>query len=325
MQTLRLRELQLHKLNRLLNDVWERNPFYTHKWCEMGVPHHHLESLEQLADFPFTTRDELLQDQRLTPPLGTNFSQPLHHYKRIHRSSGVASPTLYWADTAANWRWVLHCTQTLFLYAGVEPRSRLFFALSFTNGSRSWTLYEGACQLGSTCFTGGDTDIKTQLSLLRQFAPDTLVAGPERLHELAQTAFENGMSPAKLGIRRIISFGRVNWSFESVRSHARDVWKAEAFDRYGMTEVGPVAGECCAHPGGMHLLETEYVAEVIDPNNGKAVEEGQPGELVLTNLGRIGRPVVRYRTGDLVKLNRSSRCPCGRTEALLMGGITRVS
>jgi phenylacetate-CoA ligase len=90
-----------------------------------------------------------------------------------------------------------------------------------------------------------------------------------------------------------------------------------------LTEAGSVAGECTAHPGGMHLLEQEFIAEVIRPDTGQPVPDGKPGELVLTNLGRLARPIVRYRTGDLVRLVRHHHCPCGRPDAIIVGGVRR--
>jgi phenylacetate-CoA ligase len=97
-------------------------------------------------------------------------------------------------------------------------------------------------------------------------------------------------------------------------------WGARVIDHHGLTETGPASFECWERPGGLHLLENEFIAEVIDPVTTVPVADGHPGELVLTNLGRAASPVIRYRTGDLV-LRRTGRCVCGRTLAWLEGGI----
>lgn len=191
--------------------------------------------------------------------------------------------------------------------------------------SGPWIIYESACQLGGLCFTSGAGVSKEQLDSLRQFAPTVLVASPNELFKLARFAKENRIDPATFGIRKIISFGKEGWNFVAIRQHAREIWNAPAFDRYGMTEAGSIAGECQACPGGMHLLESEFIAEVIDPRTTQPVRNCEVGELVLTNLGRISRPIVRYRTGDLVRLMRHQHCACGCKEALLLGGVTRQS
>ena len=97
-------------------------------------------------------------------------------------------------------------------------------------------------------------------------------------------------------------------------------WGARLFDHYGLTEVGPTAVECLENPGGMHVLARDYIAEVIDPATDEPVPPGTVGELVLTNLGRLGSPLVRYRTGDLVRLD-TEPCPCGRPWLRLAGGV----
>jgi phenylacetate-CoA ligase len=104
-----------------------------------------------------------------------------------------------------------------------------------------------------------------------------------------------------------------------VRAQIEARWGARVLDHYGLTEVGPVAFECWEHPGGLHVNEAEYIAEVLD-RDGHAVEDGELGELVLTNLGRTANPVLRYRTGDIVRRSLAP-CPCGRPFARLVGGV----
>jgi len=131
-------ELQLRKLNALLDEVWERNLFYTHKWCQAGVTLHQLDSLDQLARLPLITREELLADQAARPPWGTNLTYPPADYKRIHRSAEAPPTALYWTDTARSWRWMMDCCQRLFRWAGVNPTDRLFFVLPFQSAPGPW-------------------------------------------------------------------------------------------------------------------------------------------------------------------------------------------
>ncbi|MBI4324729.1 MAG: phenylacetate--CoA ligase family protein [Chloroflexi bacterium] len=314
---------QLTKLNHLLSEVWERNPFYTQKWKQAGVTPLPLGSMEDLARFPLTTREELVADQTAHPPLGTNLTYPLSACKRFHRSSGTTRAPVFWADHESGWQWVLHCSRALYLLAGVAPRDRLFFAMRFGPSSGPWIIYEGACDLGCACLTSGSSDPEEQWAWVQKFQPDVLVGKPSQLIALGEWAGRSTTTPPHLAVRKIISTGEPGAHLPSVRSQLERLWQADCFDRYGLTEAGSVAGECAAHSGGLHLLEEEFIAEVISPGDARPVPEGEWGELVLTNLGRLGRPIIRYRTGDLVRLLRDRRCPCGRTGAVLMGGIRR--
>ena len=318
-----LDQLQLDKLNRLLNEVWDHNPFYTRKWQQAGGTSRRLAALEHLADFPFTTRDELAADQSAAPLLGTNLTHPLCTYKRIHRSSGTTHAPLYWADTALNWHWVMHCSQALYLNSGIEPGQRIFFAMTTGAASGPSIMFEGACRLGCCCLQGGDTTDEDQLKLLQQFKPDVLVAKPETLLSFVETAERSDIKLQSVGVKKIISPGQTNPRAALLREQSEQTWGARCFDRYGLTEAGSVASECLAHTGDMHLLETEFIAEVIQPDTCQPCKDGEAGELVLTTLGRIDRPIIRYRTGDLVRLARHHHCPCHRPGAMLLGGVRR--
>jgi len=320
-QTLRLEQIQLDKFNELLAAVWERNPFYTHKWCQAGVAIHQAWSLENLKEFPLTTRSELLADQAATPPLGSNLTSPYSALKRIHRSSGSTRAPLFWGDTSQSWNWVMRCSQALYRMAGIDSGDRLFFALPFGASSGPWIMYEGASSLGCCCVSGGSADLTEQLFYLRNFQPTVVVGRPLHLRSLAVALQAQGMNPEYLGVEKLIFTGES--APPNLRLELEFLWDVECFDRYGLTEAGPVAGECPAHPFGMHLLETEYIAEVIDPETTQPVSDGEEGELVLTTLGRWSQPIIRYRTGDRVRLVRSLHCACGRPETLLLGGVSR--
>jgi phenylacetate-CoA ligase len=312
--------LQLRKFNHLLNEVWERNPFYTHKWCQAGVHLHQLGSLDELVEFPFTTRTELVADQDSRPPLGTNLTGPLAACRRFHNSSGTTRAPVFWADTLQSWGWIMHCSVALFLIAGVKPGDRIVFALPFAASSGPAIMYEGACRLGCACFAAGHLGPDELLKVLRPLSPTVLIARPAELVRLSEAAERAGIRSNHLGVGKIICPGA---SAGNNRAQLEQTWGTQCFDRYGLTEAGSVAGECLAL-GGMHVLEGDFIAEVIRPGSESPVTDGEAGELVLTSLGRIARPIVRYRTGDLVRLQQDHHCPCGRTEALLLGGVRRL-
>jgi phenylacetate-CoA ligase len=145
---------------------------------------------------------------------------------------------------------------------------------------------------------------------------------------MAEVAAQERIELAGSAVRRIFVAGEPGGSIPAVRSRIESAGGARVYDHSGMTEMGPVAFECDPRPGGLHVNEPEYIAEVIDPatlqprEEAGAPESGVTGELVLTNLGRWGTPLIRYRTGDQVRLVRPGRpCACGRWFARLEGGI----
>jgi phenylacetate-CoA ligase len=185
-----------------------------------------------------------------------------------------------------------------------------------------WLLYEAAVSLGCAVLTVGDADATIQLAFLRQFRPNVIVTRSSRLGALAQAAREFGIALPDLGVERILTTGQLGSTDGATAARLREQWPSEYFDCYLLTEAGAVAGECTAHSGGMHLLERSVLAEVVHPDTGERVAEGEPGELVLTTLRRHPQPLVRYRTGDLVRLRRHD-CPCGLSGPLIFGGLRR--
>lgn len=310
--------LQLDRLNALIVEIWERNHFYPAKWRQAGLSPIELESLEELSLFPFTTRAELIEDQNANPPLGTNFGCELGHFKHFYRSSGTTHAPIFWGDTPRSWRWAGDCSMQLFLMAGVKPADSIFLALPFAVSSGPWIMYEGAARLGCCCFTAGSADSSQIMRWIRAFHPSVIIGNPA---QLLQLGLEAACSAPSLGLQKLILTGDRT---ASDRNKIEQLWGAQCFDRYGLTEAGSVACECCAHSGGMHILESEFIAEVIDPDTCEPVKDGEPGELVLTNFGRAERPIIRYRTGDLVRLVKEHSCPCGRSEAMLTGGVHRL-
>jgi phenylacetate-CoA ligase len=118
----------------------------------------------------------------------------------------------------------------------------------------------------------------------------------------------------------LILAGEPGGSIPATRAKLEADWHARVFDHSGMTEVGPMSIECPEHPGGLHILEEDYIVDVIDPKTGTSIAPGELGELVVTNLHRLGSPLIRYRTGDLVRVDPAP-CPCGRSLLRLQGGI----
>jgi len=311
---------KLERLNALLEHTWKHNAFYLRKWRAAGFDFQPFSALKELGRVPFTTRAELLADQAAGPPLGTNLGCPLSAIINIVCSSGSSGASILWGDTLKSWEWVTRCSQELYALAGIQPTDRILFSPSSGASSGRSIQHTGAQALGCACLPG-ESSPRAQFERMRDFRPTLLVGKPSRLLALAGTVQQAGESPDAFGVRKLILTGEP--SRQGLRPQLERIWGAECFDRYGMTEAGSIASECAAHSGGMHLLGSEYIAEVLCPESNRPAAEGQAGELVLTNLGRIERPIIRYRTGDIVRLVPGHCCECGRAEPMLMGDVVR--
>ena len=312
---------QFDQLRVLLATVFGRNPFYSAKFDASGVgykPRH----LGEFTDaFPFTTKAEIVADQEAHPPYGTNLTFPLERYTRLCQTSGTSGTPLRWLDTPESWEWMLRNWEQIYGAAGVQRGDRAFFAFSFGPFLGFWTAFEAAARVGALCLPGGAMGSAARLRAIFDHQANVLCCTPTYALRLAEVAVEEKIDLTQSPVKLIIVAGEPGGSIPATRARLEQLWPgARVFDHHGMTEVGPVSYECPARPGVLHVIETSYLAEVIDPANGYATPEGSTGELVLTTLGRIGSPMLRYRTGDLVKPSYGL-CECGRNEMALEGGI----
>lgn len=313
----RLQAHQWERLTALAREVFPPNPFIRKKWEAAGISSaRNLTSWDDFLRLPFTTKAELAADQSEAPPFGTNLTYPLERYVRVHQTSGTAGAPIRWLDTQEAWDWWERCWGFVLRGAGVTAEDRVFFPFSFGLFVGFWAGFEGARRLGALVIPGGGQDSPTRLTWMEALGVTALVCTPSYALHLLEVGRERGLDLSKLPVRITIHAGEPGAGIPEIRSRIEAGWGARAFDHSGMTEVGPYGFEC-VDQNGLHVNESEFIAEVIDPGT---LQPAREGELVLTNLGRGCSPVVRYRTGDQVKWD-DSRCSCGRTFARLSGGI----
>lgn len=320
-----LEALQLEQLHSLVAELFPANQFYARKLQSAGVTFDVLSIADFAARFPFTTKAELVADQLAHPPFGSNLTYPLNCYTRFHQTSGTSGAPLRWLDTPESWEAMLECWAEVYRAAGVGTGDRVLFAFSFGPFLGFWLAFEAAARLGALCLPGGGLGSAARLRLMQENGVSVLCCTPTYALRLAEVAAEEKVAVHKLGVKTIIVAGEPGGSIPATRAKLESLWSgARIFDHHGMTEVGPVTFECPANPGVLHVMESAYYAEVIDPASGQPVPRG---ELVLTTLARTGSPLLRYRTGDLVKCRmqnaecRTEACECGRFDRALEGGI----
>ena len=271
---------------------------------------------------PFTFKAELVEDQTAHPPYGTNLTFPLQQYTRFSQTSATTCTPLRWLDTAESWEWMLDNWRSVYQVCDVGPADRILFAFSFGPFLGFWTAFESAARLGCLCFSGGGLRSEARLQTIIDNEVNVLCSTPTYAIRLAEVAAERRIELERTKVKTIVTAGEPGGSIPSTRSRIQGLWNgARVVDHHGMTEVGPVSFECPERHGVLHVMESAYIAEVIDPDSGQAVEAGKIGELVLTTLGRTGSPLLRYRTGDMVQIASKTLCTCGRPDLALEGGI----
>ncbi len=285
-------------ITRLLDQILPGNRFYARK----------LDGVDSLDDL-FTTKQELIDDQAAHPLYGTNLTFPLDRYTRFCQTSGTSGHPLRWLDTNESWAWMLGNWDQVYKAADVTSKDHIFFAFSFGPFLGFWTAYEAATRMGALAIPGGGMRTSVRLRTILETRATVLCCTPTYAIRLAEAAVEEQLDLQTSNIRRVIVAGEPGGSIASTRAHIEKLWPgARVIDHHGMTETGPVSYGCPARPGVLHIIESSYIAEVID------------NELILTNLGRIGSPLIRYRTGDLVRAVRGT-CVCGTNDVALEGGI----
>jgi phenylacetate-CoA ligase len=321
-----LAALQGDRLERLLAAIYRRNSFYTRKFDDAGLVLAALRFPRDLEKLPLTTKKELIADQAAHPPWGAALSEPRERYTRYWQTSSTAGSPLRWLDTNESWQWVVDCWKAVYSAARVEAGDRIFFPFSFGPFLGFWGAFEAGYQIGALCIPGGGMSSELRLHMIDALEATVVCCTPTyalRLAEVAVLEHKSGRSPrpfSQNNVRAVIVAGEAGGSIPATRERIETSWGARVIDHHGLTEVGPISFECWESPGGLHINEAEYIAEVLDPATGAPLPDGRRGELVITNLGRVASPVIRYRTGDIV-VRRGGPCPCGRTWARLEGGI----
>jgi phenylacetate-CoA ligase len=315
-----LRDVQWQKLQELLRLVSVRNRFYTKKWREAGIAPDELKSLADLRKLPFTHKSELARAQDQAPPFGTNATFPAEAYSRVHQTSGTTGIPLRVVDTPESWEWWGQCWKLVLRGAGVTRSDRVFLPFSFGPFIGFWAAVEGVRQLGAMMIPGGGWDSLERLHMMRDLGATVICCTPTYALRLVEVARERKFDLRSIPVRALIHAGEPGANVPQTKARIEAAWDAKCFDHAGASEVGAHSFECEVQPNGIHIIESEFIVEVIDRQTENEVPPGETGELVITNLGRPGFPVIRYRTGDLVRLNLSP-CACGRTLARFDGGL----
>jgi len=301
-----LRKVQSGRLKETVDRAYFNVPYYRHKMQEAGLGPETINSIDDLARLPFTTK----QDLRDNYPFGL-FAVPMSEIVRIHASSGTTGkPTVvgYTRHDISTWSEVMARTLTC---AGANRNDFIQVSYGYGLFTGGLGLHYGGEKIGASVIpiSGGNTS--RQLQLMRDFGSTVLACTPSYALYLAESIKDNNINRDELKLR-VGVFGAEPWT-EKMRGEIESKLGIKAIDIYGLSEViGPgVASECLVQEG-LHINEDHFYPEIIDPETLEVLPEGSIGELVFTTITKEGLPLIRYRTRDLTRLNYE-RCKCGRS------------
>ncbi|WP_435178107.1 phenylacetate--CoA ligase PaaK [Halorussus sp. AFM4] len=304
-----LRELQDERLAETVQYAYDNVDFYREALDEAGVAPDDVRSVEDVSKLPFTTKEDFRDEY----PDGL-FAVDHGEVRRIHASSGTTGKPKIVSYTDGDlgvWREVM--ARSLHA-AGVRPGQVVQNAYGYGLFTGGLGFHDGVEELGACVIPTGGGNTARQLDMLRDMESEVLACTPSYCLYLAEAAEERGVDPRELPLDTVV-IGAEPFT-DPMREEIEAALDVTAVDVYGLSEIiGPgVSIECEEAQEGLHVWEDHFLPEVVDPQTGEPVQEGEEGELVLTTLTKEALPVLRYRTGDMTALTYEE-CECGRTVA----------
>jgi phenylacetate-CoA ligase len=303
----KLRSLQLERLKRVVKYAYEKVPFYRKRFDTSGIKPEDIRSLEDIKYIPFTSKADL----REVYPFGM-FAVPLSEIVEIHSSSGTTGKPVvmgYTKNDIEVWKEVMARSLTTM---GVTREDIIQIAYGYGLFTGGLGFHYGALAIGATIVPASAGNTRRQIELMRDFGTTVICCTPSYALYLAEYAKdEMGIDPSSLKLKAG-SFGAEMWT-EEMRREIEKRFGIKAYNVYGLTEIiGPGVAHECSEQKGLHIWEDHFYPEIIDPETGEPLPEGERGELVLTTLTKEGVPMIRFRTRDITAFI-SGECPCGRT------------
>jgi len=324
----RLEEIQLRRLQTLLQHTQANSAFYQRLWKSAGVVAEDVQRLEDLQAFPIVTKEHFDRDQREHPPFGSAWTVPPNEQMKVWQTSGTSGPPRLWVETKEDWE------NNMYLYAralyahGVRPGWRAYSAFSYPPFIAFWLAHYASEMMGCQVVPKGALPTQVWLSVMQRLAgtaPAFMWATPTYAQRQIEVAAQMGLDPKTLGIKLLSLAGEPGACVPATKSALESAWGAVVHDVMGATESsGPILFTCEAQAAlprpSDHATVDYLIVEVLDLATHQPVPEGEYGALCVTALGRSGTPAVRFLLNDYVRLIWDA-CPCGRTLPLVTGGI----
>ncbi|MFQ6024114.1 MAG: phenylacetate--CoA ligase family protein [Acidiferrobacterales bacterium] len=310
--------LQFERLTQLMEKTWTQNEFYRDRWRKAGVSPEMITSLDEFAArVPTVEKQDFIADQEADPPFGRRHAHALslHVPLVVSNTSGTSGQGVeIHAQTRADFRETEEVYAFGLCWSGLRPGDGLFLTLPITVMPGGRCEYHGAVAFGLTVYAVGNYDAAKKLELLNRFRPVALFGTTSYFGHLAAVSERKPPSP---GMRVLLTGGEgagLAWL-----ERLEDAWQAKVYDRYGSTQAGNDHMFSCEYgigsrerPGMLHNIDPYVLAEVVDPNTGRHVKDGEEGEIVVTSLYHLDTPLIRCRMRDRAVWHEPAYCPCGR-------------
>ena len=301
-----IRALQSYRLSRTVRRVYENVPFYRKKFDELGIKPDDIKSVDDLPKLPFTYK----QDLRDNYPYGL-FAAPMDEVVRIHASSGTTGKQTVVGYTQNDLDMWAECAGRALTAAGGDSSDFVHVSYGYGLFTGGLGLHDGAGRIGASVIPASTGNTRRQLQIFKDFHSTILCCTPSYALFLGEARRDAGIPLSEISLKAGV-FGAEPWTDE-MRRKIEELLGIRAYDIYGLSEItGPGVAYECSEQTGMHINEDFFIAEIIDPETGEVLPEGEKGELVFTTITKEALPLIRYRTRDITMLTREP-CSCGRS------------
>ena len=312
--------LQLAKLKWQVERCYHRSDFYRERFNAAGVSPADIKTLDDIRKFPFVQKEELREEQAQHPFLGRFTVAPKTEFREVHPSTGTTGTPVNTIWSATDVQYITGVTARTLWSIGVRPGDVLQNAFAYGLWVAGLAVHYAGAKIGCLVIPIGAALTERQIDYMVRLKSTVLIATPSYAVYLAEQLKVHNYSPSDIDLRIGCFGGEPGTEVPATRRTIERGLGIDAYDYYGLAEIGPTFASECTHKTGLHWSEDLHVIEVINPKTKEPVPEGEVGVLVITHLERSATPMIRYWTNDLVRLDRSL-CPCGRTHARSPEGV----
>lgn len=316
----RLEKVQLARFRNILSYAYQHSQAYRELYQRHGVTPESIKTISDVSKVPIVDKN-FFYDSGQALAYGKTLAVPASEVAFFHQTSGTTSTPLPQPDTYFDWQFHAECWAQALWAQGVRAADKVLIAFHYNLFIGFWQCHYGCEKIGAEIIPTGGLSTEIRLQKIRDLGVTVVVTTPSYAFRLAECAEKNGYDLAGSTVGKIILSGEPGALVEGVKEKIGKTWNADVYDVIGATEVGTWGFECQEHPGGLHILESDFYPELIGLEDGKLITgPGEYGKLVLTNFFRRGRPCIRFDTKDIACWAEGG-CPCGRSFRLLKGGV----
>jgi len=318
-----LEKLQLKKFRRIVRWAYEKSRFHRALYKDAGLEPDDIRSMEDVRRVPKVEKAMMRTIQCKDPfPYGDALCVPLDEVTEFRQTSGTTGQPIYQPDTWQDWEWWSECWSTLLWAQGYRPHDRVFLPFGYNVFVAFWAGHYASEKIGCETVPGGVLDTKSRILKIQELKATAMMATPTYVLGMADTARKMSLDPASdLEIRKITCAGEPGALVPATKKRIEEAWGAKVFDHAGATEIGAWGFECVCQPGGLHINEAKFLAELEDVETGEPIKEpGRRGKLVITAFDRYAQPCIRFDSKDIIEFS-DQKCDCGRTFKIAAGGV----